>query len=267
MLTEKKIREMIPDILKKFGGAATKKEICDYILKHCELDPIDDLAKSNKRNEPKYVQRVGNIVSHARNKGVSCVAFKEGFELVKYEDTKTNTKWLFVLPSHTIEIRLFDIPEPKEPVTKQKKGRKINWGKIEAKRKEIGNAGEEFVYNSELKFVSDHFPDKKDKVIWVSKIEGDGLGYDIKSVCHDNPEKALLIEVKATTLNKAETPFEMTRNELNFFDTHSNKDEVLELHRLYDGNKNGFKVKIYTQKEVVNDLERTPVVFSMKEKG
>ena len=84
----------------------------------------------------------------------------------------------------------------------------------DANNKLLGNAGEEFVFNHEKRFLS--FIGRKDlsdNVRWVAKEDGDGSGYDILSFT-DKGEKKFL-EVK-TTVGGIRTPFFVSRNEYSF---------------------------------------------------
>ncbi|MBK9014390.1 MAG: DUF3883 domain-containing protein [Saprospiraceae bacterium] len=56
-----------------------------------------------------------------------------------------------------------------------------------------------------------------EQVRWISKEEGDGAGFDIRSKHENGTDK--YIEVKTTKLGK-ETPFFFTRNELAFSQEH-----------------------------------------------
>ena len=71
-------------------------------------------------------------------------------------------------------------------------------------------------------------PDLANKIIHVSKIEGDSAGYDIKSFHQDGSVK--YIEVK-TTRGGIYTPFFMSLNEIRFSEIHS--DNYV-LYRVFD---------------------------------
>jgi hypothetical protein len=70
--------------------------------------------------------------------------------------------------------------------------------------------------------------DLAEKIVHVSKVEGDGAGYDIRSF--DTEGRQLFLEVKATRGN-ARTPFFMSANELAFANRHP---EQLVIVRVYD---------------------------------
>lgn len=80
--------------------------------------------------------------------------------------------------------------------------------------KALGDLGEEFALQYERHLLIGH--DREDlakRVRWVSKEDGDGAGYDIKSYEPNGREK--FIEVK-TTVGGNRTPFYISRNETDF---------------------------------------------------
>jgi hypothetical protein len=81
--------------------------------------------------------------------------------------------------------------------------------------KEIGNEGEKWVYKIEKRRLYQlGRRDLSEKVEWVSKTQGDGLGYDILSFDNMNGSN-IYIEVK-TTNGEINTPFFITVNEMEF---------------------------------------------------
>ncbi len=102
----------------------------------------------------------------------------------------------------------------------------------EARNISLGKAGEEFVLNFEH-FRLYKLGHKKlaDKIEHVSVKEGDGLGYDIRSFDANGRDR--YIEVKTTTFAK-ETPFFISRGEIQFATNH---EEQFHLYRLYDFRK------------------------------
>jgi hypothetical protein len=67
-----------------------------------------------------------------------------------------------------------------------------------------------------------------DRVRWVAREDGDGLGYDILSFCTDGRHR--YIEVKTTALG-AQTPFYISSAELEFARSHP---DSFALYRVYD---------------------------------
>ncbi|WP_439614275.1 DUF3883 domain-containing protein [Reyranella sp.] len=93
----------------------------------------------------------------------------------------------------------------------------------------LGLAGEELIYEREKQLLID--ADRKDlarKVRWVSREDGDGAGYDIRS--YDMAGAERWIEVK-TTRGGSTTPFYLTRNEN---EVAKERPEAFRLYRLHD---------------------------------
>ncbi len=78
-------------------------------------------------------------------------------------------------------------------------------------RSRLGEDGEQFVLELERsRLEAAGQPELAEKVAWVSKEVGDGLGYDIESFEEDGHQ--IFIEVK-TTKGPIDTPFYLTENE------------------------------------------------------
>ena len=110
----------------------------------------------------------------------------------------------------------------------------------DARNRQLGVAGEEFVYAQQKQFLlTIGRPDLANDVRWVSRDEGDGAGYDILSF--DDREREKFIEVK-TTVGGSRTPFFVSRNEVAF--CRKNADSF-SLFRLYDFRKGirGFELR------------------------
>lgn len=104
---------------------------------------------------------------------------------------------------------------------------KVNYLEREQKNVNLGTLGEQFV----LEYEKWHLyqigkEDLAEKVRWVSKEDGDGLGFDVLSKNNNGTDK--YIEVKTTKLGK-ETPFFFTRNELLFSSKHSKNFHLFRL--------------------------------------
>jgi len=131
--------------------------------------------------------------------------------------------------------------EPPEFVTKAKEAnpppyysspKKRDYLEREARNISLGKAGEEFILNFEHHRLHELGQKKlAERIEHVSVIEGDGLGYDIRSFEADGRER--YIEVKTTAFAK-ETPFFISRGEIQFANDH---EEQFHLYRLYDFRK------------------------------
>jgi len=104
---------------------------------------------------------------------------------------------------------------------------KVNYLEREQNNNKLGSLGEELVLRYEkwhlIKIGKENL---SEKVRWISKEEGDGLGFDILSKNTNGSDK--YIEVKTTKLGK-ETPFFFSRNELLFSQVHPNDFHLFRL--------------------------------------
>jgi len=108
--------------------------------------------------------------------------------------------------------------------------RLVDFVRIDAANRQLGQQGEELVFELEQRRLHDdeHRPDLARQVRWVSRDDGDGAGYDIRSF--DGDERPRLIEVKTTGQGKY-FPFIVTRNEV---EVSRRESPHYHLYRLYD---------------------------------
>jgi Domain of unknown function (DUF3883) len=98
----------------------------------------------------------------------------------------------------------------------------------DAKNRNLGEAGEEFVLEQEkLRLVLQGRDKLAKNVVWISKEEGDHAGYDILSF--DQRGEKSFVEVK-TTLGGNLTPFFVSRNELAFCKANVDNYKLIRLH-------------------------------------
>lgn len=125
-----------------------------------------------------------------------------------------------------IEVKEFTLEARKTTV--KLKGIHVDHIEQAKLHKEIGDAGEAFVYQLERNKVKKYRLGKDKKVRMVSKLDGDGLGYDILS--YDEHGEAMYIEVKTTVGPENGTIF-ITANELEMSEKYSAQ---YHLYRVYD---------------------------------
>lgn len=111
--------------------------------------------------------------------------------------------------------------------TKTYQARKVDYAQQHQRNAEVGFLGEELVMAYEREKLASK-PDLQAKIEQISQTQGDGRGYDIASFDLDG--QPLSIEVKTTTGDR-QTPFYISRNELNYSKDHA--DHYC-LYRLYD---------------------------------
>ncbi|MGG5889442.1 DUF3883 domain-containing protein [Falsiroseomonas sp. HC035] len=135
--------------------------------------------------------------------------------------------------------------------------RKFDRELTDAKNRELGRAGEEFVLKFEMaRLVAAGCKDLADKVFWVADEQGDGAGYDIASFSVDGTQR--LIEVK-TTNGSASTSFLVTANEVEV--SRANPDTYW-LYRVYNLSN---EPRVYCVKGPLDDgWDLEPAVFRAK---
>lgn len=107
--------------------------------------------------------------------------------------------------------------------------RKFDPAARDARIREIGMLGEQRVFHSEqTRLKNDGRKDLASKVRWVSREDGDGAGYDIRSFTSTGQE--LFLEVK-TTIGGAQTPFFISANEVDFSEEHPEHSRIF---RVFD---------------------------------
>ena len=128
-------------------------------------------------------------------------------------------------PTYNVDYKTFEVSPPilnnkesKNSVAIRKPIKK-NYLEEEQNNRKLGLMGEELVLDYErYSLLTAGCVDLADKIEWVSKEWGDGLGFDILSKNFDGTDK--YIEVKTTKLGK-ETPFFFSKNELEFANENS----------------------------------------------
>ena len=107
--------------------------------------------------------------------------------------------------------------------------RKFDPAQRDARMRELGEAGERFLFNAERYHLkAKGRADLAARVRWVAKEDGDGAGFDILSFSLEGEERWL--EVK-TTNGPATTPFWITENERRVSEEHQ---RVFRLTRIYE---------------------------------
>jgi len=114
--------------------------------------------------------------------------------------------WIGPPPTHS------NAPPPDELEQTTAIARKYDVAARDARNRALGQAGEERVLAHErATLMSAGRTDLAERIRWVSHLDGDGAGYDIRSFDSDGSTR--LIEVK-TTNGWERTPFHISRNEL-----------------------------------------------------
>ncbi|MDF2809063.1 MAG: hypothetical protein K0S56_94 [Microvirga sp.] len=120
--------------------------------------------------------------------------------------------WIGPPPTHS------NVPPPGELEKMTAIAQKHDVAERAARNRALGHAGEERILAHErASLLAAGRTDLAEGIRWVSHVDGDGAGYDIRSFAIDGKDR--LIEVK-TTNGWERTPFHMSRNELAVAETH-----------------------------------------------
>lgn len=129
--------------------------------------------------------------------------------------------WIGPPPTHS------NAPPPDELEQMTAIARKYDVAERDARNRALGRAGEERVLDHErASLLAAGRTDLVERIRWVSHVDGDGAGYDIRSFDTDGSDR--LIEVK-TTNGWERTPFHITRNELAVAEAHRNDWRLVRL--------------------------------------
>lgn len=120
--------------------------------------------------------------------------------------------WIGPPPTHS------NAPPPDELGQMTAIARKYDVAERDARNRALGRAGEECILAHErATLLAAGRTDLAEGIRWVSHVDGDGAGYDIRSFDPSGSER--LIEVK-TTKGWERTPFHISRNELAVSEAH-----------------------------------------------
>lgn len=208
-------------------------------------DLIDDLRKMLK-----FYEIFSLIITSGNHSVFFSSEYLESINSLIIDDCQSNKLDLVQLP------KSFSIK--KEQETEKYGPLKIDFKKYEETRKEIGLLGEMMVIEYEKeRLKKEKRDDLAKKVKHVSLEEGDGLGYDILSYDAETGDKKY-IEVK-TTRGNINTPFYITKNEIQFSKDYLNN---YYLYRLHEFDSKGRKAKVYVFKgDLEDELDFTAINY------
>lgn len=243
--TEAQIRRAIKPLLTVYGELNTS-EVKSLLHTVLTFDAEDNI-QSKTRNETLIIQRIGNIVAHQADE---VKAYDEGFLVDK---NYRPAKFSLLNPISNKVIQPDEVTIIKEK-TRRFTARKVDWEKVRDRNNEIGDQGEEFVLEFEIdrlvEALSIEIAKAMQNVQHLSRLQGDGLGYDISSINDDGSSR--YIEVK-TTSGDFSQPFFMSENERRFFEEYGNSAFI---YRVYNFNKEARhgNVRIISSSELFSDF-------------
>ena len=133
---------------------------------------------------------------------------------------------------------------------------KVDYAAKQERDAKIGYLGEKAVVNMEIARLNSMGLSKLANMVeHTSEVQGDGLGYDVRSFNKDGSE--LFIEVKTTTSGKA-TRFFLSANEIKFSKQNPNNYKLV---RLYDFKKHGHCGNYVIEGDLELHCRFTPIQF------
>lgn len=256
--TEAEIRRAVKTLLTVYGELNTSevKKLLHTVLEFSEEDKLP----SPTRKEFLIIQRIGNIPSHQGD--VKVKIYDEGFIVDKNFQP---AKFSLLNPITQTAFQ----PNVVKSIKKKTKGfnaRKIDWEKARDRNNEIGDQGEEFVLEFEIDRLIETLSIDRIKAIQnvqhLSRLQGDGLGYDISSINNDGSPR--YIEVK-TTSGSFKQPFYMSKNEKYFFEEYGDSAFI---YRVYNFNRETRRgdVTIITKSELFSDFTFDTITWQVTPK-
>ncbi|WP_299229494.1 DUF3883 domain-containing protein [uncultured Psychroserpens sp.] len=243
--TEAQIRRAIKPLLTVYGELNTS-EVKSLLHTVLTFDAEDNI-KSKTRNETLIIQRIGNIVAH---QGEKVKVYDEGFIVDK---NYRPAKFSLLNPISNKVIQPDEVTTIKEK-TRRFIGRKVDWEKVRDRNNEIGDQGEEFVLEFEIDRLIETLSIERAKAMQnvqhLSRLQGDGLGYDISSINDDGSPR--YIEVK-TTSGDFNQPFFMSENERRFFEEYGDSAFIYRVYNFDKEARHG-NVKIISSSELFSDF-------------
>ena len=243
--TEAQIRRAIKPLLTVYGELSTTevKNLLHTVL----IFDAEDNIQSKTRNETLIIQRIGNIVAHQTNK---IKIYDEGFIVDK---NYRPARFTLLNPISNVVIQPDEVTAIKEK-TRRFIGRKVDWEKLRDRNNEIGDQGEEFVLEFEIDRLVETLSLERtiatQNVQHLSRLQGDGLGYDISSI-NDNGSPRY-IEVKTTSGNFNQ-PFFMSENERRFFEEYGDTALIYRVYNFKREERHG-DVRIISSSELFSDF-------------
>lgn len=243
--TEAQIRRAIKPLLTVYGELSTT-EVKNLLNTVLTFDAEDNI-QSKTRNETLIIQRIGNIVAHQTSK---IKVYDEGFIVDK---NYRPARFTLLNPISNVVIQPEEVTVIKEK-TRRFIGRKVDWEKLRDRNNEIGDQGEEFVLEFEIDRLVETLSLERtiatQNVQHLSRLQGDGLGFDISSI-NDNGSPRY-IEVKTTSGNFNQ-PFFMSENERRFFEEYGDTAFIYRVYNFKKEERHG-DVRIISSSELFSNF-------------
>lgn len=257
--SESDIRKGVSVLLNQYGTLTTNevKKLLETVI----LFDDDDKEPSNTRNEPKIMQRIGNVVSHQKSE------IETYYDTYSIDKTVKPARWSILVglkSDQTLKVITDAEIKRRTEIRTKFLPKKIDWLGLNGRRTELGRLGEEFVIRYETERILGFAPQDTDRLIHLSDVQGDGAGFDIISLNVDGTDR--YIEVK-TTKGSLDTPFYMTENERLYFDLHKNEGDLF-IYRVYNFDEATRKgnVEVIPASKLISDYRFDPISYKVIKK-
>jgi hypothetical protein len=238
-------RRLLPLLKNRSEGSVEFKyqNISAVLINHGKLYIIGYLPRYNYQNLLEDV-----VIQYLADHSELDTLFQNFSErLVTKPEIRPEFEKIIVAPPMIVSVK-----EPKGIY--QRKLIKTNYIEKEQANRTLGLYGEELVVEFEKwNLIRSGKNSLADKIEWISKVEGDGAGFDILSKNLNGTDK--YIEVKTTRLGK-ETPFFFSANELQFSTI---KAHDYHLYRIFNADND---VKMFQKNGALNFIcQSTPTMY------
>ncbi|EFQ56484.1 hypothetical protein HMPREF9176_0267 [Streptococcus downei F0415] len=144
--SESDIRKGVSVLLNQYGTLTTNdvKKLLETVIPFDD----DDNEPSNTRNEPKIMQRIGNVVSHQKNE------IETYYDTYSIDKTVKPARWSILVglkSNQTLTVITDKEIKRRTEIRTKFLPKKIDWQGLNGRRTELGRLGEDFVIRYEQK--------------------------------------------------------------------------------------------------------------------
>lgn len=203
----------------------------------CQEEKIDTITiKMLQKRYPDYKVET-EIKKPSKKIKYQSYLLPENTNKIEKIDVKDVMSQIVEIEEESLKKKLQNKKRKSSTKRKKKNGIKVDYLEMNKNKKLLGDKCEEIIYEREKHLLEElGRKDLADKVIWVARDVGDGLGYDIKSFKNIKGKyEEIYIEVKGTS-GSCESDFEITKNEIEFSRNNADRYYLYRLGNIYSEN-------------------------------
>ncbi len=200
----------------------------------CQEEKIDTITIKMLQNRyPDYKVKT-EIKKPSKKIKYQSYLLPEDTNKIEKIDVKNVMRKIVEIEEISLKKKLENKKKKQAQKVKRNVVKKVNYLEINKNKKLLGDKCEEIIYEREKHLLEElGRKDLADKVIWVARDVGDGLGYDIKSFKNIKGKyEEIYIEVKGTS-GSCESDFEITENEIQFSKDNPDRYYLYRLGKIY----------------------------------